>query len=75
MDKQKENNRKVNRKKNPLNEELSKAKKNSHMIAIWRIEDGQVHLYRVTHNFPVADLLTAIDLLEKDLVNEINNAS
>ena len=38
-----------------------------YMVAIWCIEDGQLHLFRQTQNFPLADFDNALDMLGKNL--------
>lgn len=51
-----------------LQEHLQKAKESGiSMIAIWRIEDGRIHLHRQMRNFPLAEIQGALDLLDKDV--------
>jgi hypothetical protein len=38
-----------------------------YMVAVWYVEDGKLVVYRQTHNFPVADLGKAVELLGQNL--------
>lgn len=38
-----------------------------YLVAVWRVENGRVHLYRELQGFPEGDLETAQDLLSSDL--------
>ncbi|WP_397570670.1 hypothetical protein [Schlesneria sp. T3-172] len=51
-----------------LNEIEKAASSARWMVAIWRIEDGQLHLDRTTVNFPSDDCNEAIKMLQRDLV-------
>ncbi|HVW03111.1 MAG TPA: hypothetical protein VHB77_22310 [Planctomycetaceae bacterium] len=45
------------------------------MLAIFRIEDGQVHLERTTVDFPYDDFRTCAELLTSDLLAEIADST
>lgn len=40
------------------------------MVAVWRVEDGKVHLDRKTENFPTDDFGSALQLLRVELEKE-----
>lgn len=42
------------------------------VAAIWRVEDGKVHLDRMTQNFPREDLPRVVDLLAENLRKEVD---
>ncbi len=42
-----------------------------YMIAIWYVADGRLHLFRKTHNFPLADLCPSLRLLNDNLQESI----
>jgi hypothetical protein len=51
-----------------LAEALALAKgDDKYLVAIWRLSEGRVHLYRETANFPPQDLAIALGLLGGDL--------
>jgi hypothetical protein len=37
------------------------------MIAIWRVDDGKIYMHRQMRNFPLAEVMGAMELLERDL--------
>lgn len=39
----------------------------AYLIAVFAVVDGQVHLYRQAHRFPVGDVPVALELLKRDL--------
>lgn len=53
-----------------LREQLAAAENGLFMVAIWRIEDGKIVLYRQTQNFPKLDFDSALALLREDLDRE-----
>jgi len=42
------------------------------MAAFWKIENGNVFLYRTTCQYPSQDLMAALDLLKANLQEDIN---
>ena len=46
-----------------------------YLVAIWRIENGIVHLYRETESFPHEDFENAQELLRRDLAAAVTNAN
>lgn len=44
---------------------------NAYMVAIFRVEDGQIKLDRTTHNFPTGDFVNCVTLLRQDLDREM----
>jgi hypothetical protein len=38
-----------------------------YLVAVWRVADGKVHLYREIDGFPAADLSIALELLANDV--------
>lgn len=54
-------------------EELQKAEQaGRYMVAIWRVEEGKLQLYRMTENFPVVDFENAINLLRENIERDQN---
>ena len=43
---------------------------NAYMVAVYRVEDGQIKLDRTTHNFPTGDFVNCVTLLRQDLDRE-----
>lgn len=39
----------------------------SYMVAIWKIKNNRLDLFRMTENFPCAEVLSALDLLYGNL--------
>jgi hypothetical protein len=39
-----------------------------YMVAVWSVKDRQIHLYRLTNKFPVADIPEALAMLRLDLL-------
>lgn len=51
--------------------ELERASASGHyMVAVWRVEAGQLHFWRLTREFPVADFDNAQMQLRNDLAAE-----
>jgi len=51
-----------------LNTSLREAERSdAYMVAVWRVENGRVVLFRYTRNFPFADLDGAVELLRENL--------
>lgn len=44
---------------------------NAYMVAIFRVDDGQIKLDRTTHNFPTGDFVNCVTLLRQDLDREL----
>jgi ferric-dicitrate binding protein FerR (iron transport regulator) len=56
------------RKKDELTQHLEAAREaGRYMVAVWSVKDGQVGLFRLTSEFPIQDIQTALDLLKNDL--------
>jgi hypothetical protein len=56
------------RKKETLNTRLAAAKASaSYMVAVWKVQDGKVELFRQTEGFPLADIPAALEMLQEDL--------
>jgi hypothetical protein len=54
--------------------EIARAIQSGHyMMAIWRVENGKVHFWRMTSGFPKADFQNAVALLAEDLSKERSN--
>ena len=54
-----------------LQSQLDRATESSrYMVAVWRVEDGQLKMYRVTENFPKADFDIAVEMLHRDLADD-----
>lgn len=60
------------KKKTPLIQALDAAKKaGAYMVAVWRVEGGQLHYFRETVAFPPGDFEPARVQLENDLRDEL----
>jgi len=56
------------RKKDELAQQLDKAKASgAYMVAVWKVQDGKVDLFRLSEKFPFVDIPTALELLTNDL--------
>lgn len=56
------------RKTDDLAQRLQAAKSSgSYMVAVWKVHDGKIDLFRVTENFPFVEIPVALDMLRKDL--------
>jgi len=44
---------------------------NAYMVAVFRVQDGQIKLDRTTQNFPTGDFQNCVTLLRQDLDREI----
>lgn len=67
------------RKKTPPDPSLAALKtarqSGKYMVAIWHVEDGNIHLYRTTQAFPVSDFDASLNMLEGDLRKEVQGDS
>lgn len=45
----------------------------NYLVAVWRVEDGRVYLFRESHGFPEDDFETAQVLLARDLATSARN--
>jgi|GEM_PF-5243023 len=60
-------------KKCEIKEKLDAAKKTkAYMVAIWDSSNGKVNMYRTTLNFPIAQIPIALDMLNKNLNQDLN---
>ena len=58
---------------NSLEDALNAASASArYLVAVWRLEDGVVYLYRESENFPHDEFPTAQALLQRDLAAEAN---
>ncbi len=49
-------------------DELGKAKAaGKYMVAVWTVADDTISMYRLTNQFPFADIPEALKMLEQDL--------
>lgn len=56
------------KKKDELTVALEAAKASGkYMVAVWRVADDKLELFRVTEGFPLADVPTALEMLKEDL--------
>ena len=56
------------KKKDELTVALEAAKASGKfMVAIWRVQDDKLELFRVTEGFPLADVPTALGMLKDDM--------
>jgi len=56
------------RKKDELTQQIEAARTaDRYMIAVWKVQDGKLDLFRVTQKFPIADFAEALAMLQRDL--------
>jgi hypothetical protein len=61
-----------------LSKQIRTAKKaGAYMVAVWKVEDDRVHLFRMSNEFPFTEIPTALELLQNDfekLIGEKNGS-
>jgi hypothetical protein len=38
-----------------------------YMVGVWSVREGELHLFRLTNKFPLADIPEALAMLKRDL--------